>query len=83
MKPFWSSKSPKIATALAVAYTFIQVGCHMPSACCVQLSRERNNTPGCSSALAASHLMMCNTAHLLMTCLARASSLLPTCIMHA
>ncbi|PRW33312.1 transient receptor potential channel [Chlorella sorokiniana] len=24
MKPFWSSKSPKIATALAVAYTFIQ-----------------------------------------------------------
>ena len=25
MKPFWSSKSPKIATALAVAYTFIQV----------------------------------------------------------
>ena len=37
MKPFWSSKSPKIATALAVAYTFIQVRCLMPSACCVQV----------------------------------------------
>ena len=26
MKPMWKGKSPKIATALAVAYTFVQVG---------------------------------------------------------